>query len=129
MPRSARDAMWFDALVLLARADHLPRGHFQPTPGGWEPAVDVLETEAGLLIVVALPGVRTGDIEVGIGGGVLVVGGVRRWPVPQRPVQVHRIELPHGRFERRLPLPHGSYQLAGQDHVDGCLHLTLRRLG
>jgi hypothetical protein len=29
---------------------------------------------------------------------------------------------------RQLPLPHGAYQLAGQEHTDGCLILTLRRL-
>ncbi len=128
MPRWSRDMMWSEALIVLARTDRLPREAFQPTPSGWEPAIDVLETDAGLLIVVALPGVRPDDTEVGIGGGELLVRGVRRWPVPPRPVQVHRIELPHGRFERRLPLPHGTYQLAGQDHADGCLLLTLHRI-
>jgi len=124
--------MWSEALVVLARADRLPHGVFQPTAVGWEPAVDVLETDAGLLIVVALPGVRPDDVEVGIGlgvgGGELLVRGTRRWPAMQRPARVQRVELPHGRFERRLPLPHGTYQLVGQDHLDGCLHLALRRL-
>jgi len=120
--------MWSQALIVLARTDRLPRDAFRPTPSGWEPAVDVLETDAGLLIVVALPGVRPDDMEIVIGDGELLVRGIRRWPVPQRPVQVHRIELPHGRFERRLPLPQGSYQLTGQDHADGCLLLTLQRV-
>lgn len=128
MPRSGRDVMWSEALIVLARTDRLPRAAFQPTPSGWEPAVDVMETDAGLLIVVALPGVRPDDMEIGIGDGELLVRGIRRWPVPQRPVQVHRIELPHGRFERRLPLPQGTYQLTGQDHADGCLLLTLQRV-
>ncbi len=128
MPRSGRDAMWSEALVVLARTDRLPRGVFQPTAAGWEPAVDVLETEAGLLIVVALPGVRPDEVEVGISAGELLVRGTRRWPTVQRPARVHRVELPHGRFERRLPLPHGAYQLTGQDFADGCLMLTLRRL-
>ena len=128
MPKSGRDAMWSEALIVLARTDRLPRQAFQPTHSGWEPSVDVLENDTGLLIVVALPGVRPDDMEVGIGDGELLVRGVRRWPVPQRPVQVHRIELPHGRFERRLPLPRGTYQLTGQDHADGCLLLTLQRV-
>ena len=128
MPRSGRDAMWSEALVVLARTDRLPREVFLPTAAGWEPAVDVLETEAGLLIVVALPGVRPDDVEVGISAGELLVRGIRRWPTVQRPARVHRVELPHGRFERRLPLPHGAYQLTGQDFADGCLMLTLRRL-
>jgi len=128
MPRSGRDAMWSEALVVLARTDRLRGGVSQPTAAGWEPAVDVLETEAGLLIVVALPGVRPDEVEVGISAGELLVRGTRRWPTVQRPARVHRVELPHGRFERRLPLPHGAYQLTGQDFADGCLMLTLRRL-
>jgi HSP20 family protein len=128
MPRSGRDVMWSQALAVLARTDRLHRDVFQPTATGWEPPIDVLETETGLLIVVALPGVRREDMEVVIGRGELLVRGTRRWPTPQRPVKVHRMELPHGRFERRLPLPTGAYQLMGQDHADGCLVLTLRRL-
>jgi HSP20 family protein len=128
MPRSARDVMWSEALAMLARTDRLHRDAFRPTASGWEPPVDVLETEAGLLVVVALPGVKADDIEVVIGAGEVLVRGTRRWPTLQRPARVHRIELPHGRFERRLPLPAGTFQLSGQDLADGCLLLTLRRL-
>jgi HSP20 family protein len=128
MPRSGRDVMWLEALAVLARTDRLHRDVFQPTAAGWEPPIDVLETDTGLLIVVALPGVSREEIEIVVGQGELLVRGTRRWPTLQRPVRVHRIELPHGRFERRLPLPPGKYQLTGQDHADGCLLLTLRRL-
>jgi HSP20 family protein len=128
MPRSARDVMWSEALAMLARTDRLHRDVFRPTASGWEPPIDVLETEAGLLVVVALPGVKADDIEVVIGAGEVLVRGTRRWPTLQRPARVHRIELPHGRFERRLPLPPGTFQLTGQDLADGCLLLTLRRL-
>ena len=120
--------MWSEALALLARADRTHSETFRPTATGWEPPLDVLETEDGLLVVVALPGVRHDEMEVVIGHGELMVRGTRRWPTRQRPVRVHRIELPHGRFERRLPLPSGAYQLVGQEHQDGCLLLTLRRL-
>jgi HSP20 family molecular chaperone IbpA len=120
--------MWSEALAMLARTDRLHRDVFRPTASGWEPPIDVLETEAGLLVVVALPGVKADDIEVVIGAGEVLVRGTRRWPTLQRPARVHRIELPHGRFERRLPLPPGTFQLTGQDLADGCLLLTLRRL-
>ncbi len=128
MPRSGRDVMWSEALALLARTDRLHRDSFRPTAAGWEPPVDVLETETELLVVVALPGVKADEMEIVVGGGELTVRGTRRWPGLERPARVHRIELPHGHFERRLPLPPGAYQLAGQEHTDGCLLLTLRRL-
>lgn len=129
MSNKSQDLMWAEALIVLSRTDRLPRETFRPTALGWDPAVDVLETAAGLLVVVALPGVRPDETEVGLRDGELLVRGNRRWPATQQAARVHRIELPHGRFERRLPLPHGTYQLVGQDHLYGCLHLMLRRLG
>ena len=128
MPRSIRDVTWSEALAILARSDRVHRAVFRPTVSGWEPPVDVLETETGLLVVVALPGVRRDEMEFVIADGELRVRGTRRWPGPPRPARVHRIELPHGRFDRSLPLPAGTYQLTGHDHTDGCLILTLRRL-
>ena len=129
MARSGRDVMWSEALARLALAERLHRDSFRPTAAGWEPPVDVLETDDGLLIVVALPGIRPDDMEIVIGHGEVTVRGTRRWPDLKRPARVHRIELPHGHFERRLPLPPGTFQLTGQDHADGCLLLTMQRLG
>lgn len=128
MPRSVRDVMWSQALAVLARRNQLEQEGFRPTFGGWEPPMDVLETETELLVVVALPGVRREDMEIIVGGGELLVRGTRRWPSLRRPVRVHRVELPHGQFERRLPLPPGAYQLIAEEHTEGCLLLTLRRL-
>jgi HSP20 family molecular chaperone IbpA len=128
MPRSGVDIMWSEALVVLARAEREQREVFQLTEIGWEPPIDVLETQTGLMVIVALPGVRPDEMETIVGRGELTVRGVRRWPAVQPPARVHRIELPHGRFQRRLPLPDGAYRLAGQEHQDGCLVLTLQRL-
>jgi HSP20 family protein len=128
MPRSGVDFMWSEMLTVRARAELRQREVFQLTEIGWEPPIDVLETEAGLLVIVALPGVRPDEMETVVGRGELTIRGVRHWPELRQPARVHRIELPHGRFERRLPLPLGTYQLVGQDHTDGCLILTLKRL-
>ena len=121
--------MWSEALSLLAGTNDGGRDVFRLTGDGWEPPTDVLETEAGLVVIVALPGVRTDEMEIVIAGGFLTVRGIRRWPALDRPARAHRIELPHGRFERRLSLPQGAYQLVQREHTDGCLILTLRRLG
>jgi HSP20 family molecular chaperone IbpA len=128
MPRAARDVMWSEALAILARADRVTLSAFTPTRSGWEPPIDVLETEAGLIVVVALPGVPRDEMDFGVANNELLVRGTRRWPATQGPARVHRIELPHGRFERRLPLPPGAYQLVDGTHSDGCLIINLRRL-
>jgi HSP20 family protein len=119
--------MWSRALVVLAR-NNQQQEVFRPTIGGWEPPVDVLETEAGLVVVVALPGVRRDEMEIVVGNGELLVRGTRRWPDLERPTRVHRVELPHGRFERQLPLPPGAFRLVSDEYTDGCLLLTLQRL-
>jgi HSP20 family molecular chaperone IbpA len=128
MARTGREELLSDMLAMLARTDRLHRQGFAPSHA-WEPPVDVLETEADLLVVIALPGVAPDEVQIVFAHGELTVRGTRRWPCLQRPARVHRVELPHGRFERRLPLPQGDYQLAHQEHRDGCLILTMRKLG
>jgi len=128
MPGSMIDAMWVQRMATLTRTAFRDGHAFPPATLGWEPPMDVFETEAGLLAIVALPGVRREDIEVVITPAAFSVRGTRRWPRTRHPALVHQVELPHGRFERQLPLPAGKYRLADQDHVDGCLLPTLRRL-
>lgn len=129
MPRDPTEAMWTQALGVLARADRLHREVFRPAQLGWEPPIDLLETEDALMIVAALPGVRAADVDLVIGGGELAIVGQRQLPAGLRSARVHRMELPHGRFERRVVLPPGAYELSGRDLVDGCLIVTLRKLG
>jgi hypothetical protein len=40
---------------------------------------------------------------------------------------VRRLEIPHGRFERRIELPVGSYALDSKEVADGCLVVQLTR--
>lgn len=116
-------------LVLLARTDQPHRQGFGPIVTAWEPPVDILETGTDLIVIIALPGVPSDDIEILVEHGELFVRGTRKWPCLEQPARVHRIELPHGRFERRLPLPPGAYRLVDQEQTDGCVVLTMRKLG
>jgi HSP20 family molecular chaperone IbpA len=50
----------------------------------WEPPVDVLETETGIPMLVAVPGVAPYDVEAVIEGGALVVRGRRALPAELR---------------------------------------------
>lgn len=121
--------MWADALALLARAERAQRDFFQPAPVGWEPPVDLLETAAELVLIAALPGVRPEEVDLVVGDGELAIVGTRRLPSALRGARVHRMELPHGRFERRVPLPPGTYEMTRRDLSDGCLVVVLRKLG
>ncbi len=127
MPRSAANLMWADALAIVARADRLHREFFRPAPTGWEPPVDLLETAEELILVAALPGVRVADVDLVISRSELAIIGTRRLPILLGPTRIHRMELPHGHFERRIALPPGAYELVRRDLVDGCLTIVLRK--
>jgi len=130
----ARDWMWSEALEMLARAERMHRGLFKPVGSkahqqSWEPPVDILETEFEVLALVALPGVDPDSVEAVIDNGELVIGGARTYPRALRTAVIHRLELPQGRFYRRLRLPAGHYSGVRRAVVDGCLVITLQKAG
>ncbi len=124
--------MWAEALELLERAERLQRQFFRlalspaRTPS-WEPPVDLIETEDKLWIMVALPGVAPEQIQVSVDSGTLVISGERPIPARYRDAHIHRLEIPHGRFERRIELPPGHYGFAEQEMAYGCLLIGLHK--
>jgi HSP20 family molecular chaperone IbpA len=125
--------MWGEALEVLERAERLHRHFFQLGASGqpaptWEPPVDVFENPRQFVIVVALPGVAPGQLQVEIDGAAIVVRGQRRQPGAAASAVIHRLELPYGRFERRIELPGQRLQLGERVLADGCLTLTLDKL-
>ncbi|RFA30514.1 heat-shock protein Hsp20 [Alkalilimnicola ehrlichii] len=129
--RDPRIWMWTEACEILERAERMQRSLFQlgPAPSAaWEPPVDVYETDAQVVIVMALPGVAAEHIEIVIDAGTLVVVGARSLPKSLRHAAIHRLEIPFGRFERRIELPRGRYVLEDQQLADGCLVLSLRKV-
>lgn len=129
-----RNWMWSEACEMLARAERLHREFFRPAGlvaqlPAWEPPVDILETEREVLVLVALPGVHPDRVEAAVHGDDLVVAGTRVFPAELRTAIIHRLELPQGRFERRVRLPAGQYSAVRRAAVDGCLLITLQKVG
>lgn len=116
---------------MLARAERLHRQFFQPrhpTPqASWEPPVDVLELADEVLILVALPGIEPDQVEAVIEGDTLLVAGRCLHSPELRAAVIHRLELPQGRFERRIPLPPGRYTAVRRSAANGCLMFSLRK--
>jgi HSP20 family protein len=122
--------MLSEAIDSLARAERLRQQFFslQSTAGAasWEPPIDVLETDREILILVALPGVDPDQVEAVIDNGTLVVSGRRVLPAELRNARIHRLELPQGRFERRIVLPAGRY-VVSRFAINGCVGLRLSK--
>ncbi|MBO0752340.1 MAG: Hsp20/alpha crystallin family protein [Bradyrhizobiaceae bacterium] len=131
MSEFSRGWMWSEAVEILARAERMHRDLFRPTAGRpiptWEPPVDVLETDNEVLVLVALPGVNLEEVETVIEGPYLVVAGSRTLPPELATAVIHRLELPQGRFERRVRLPGGHYGGVRRDAVQGCVLITLQK--
>jgi HSP20 family molecular chaperone IbpA len=124
--------MWRTATEMLDRAEklhrqffQLSRGHTQPS---WEPPVDVFETAREVVVLTVLPGVTAERTSITIENGVLVIRGIRTFPSDLREAAILRLELPQGRYERRVALPPGRYEGARTVLLDGCLVIRLRKL-
>jgi HSP20 family molecular chaperone IbpA len=124
--------MLSNAIETLARAERLHQQflNLQPWAGtrepSWEPPIDVLETDREVLILIALPGVDPDEVIAVIDQGTLVVSGHRVLPTELRNARILRLELPQGRFERRIPLPLGRYTIA-RFAANGCVGLRLAK--
>lgn len=129
--KSRYPSMWAHALEMLEQADRLHRQFFQPgaaTGSAWEPPVDIVEHEDAYHIIVALPGVDASRIRVYFDGAALVVRGDRPLPASCQGGAIRRLEIPYGRFQRRIPIPAGQFELFQQRVENGCLIIGLRPL-
>jgi HSP20 family protein len=123
--------MWAEACELLEQAQRLQRQFFRvgrsvEAEPRWEPPVDVVAYGNEVQVTVALPGVAAENVEVRVdGNGMLQVIAQRPLPLTRHTTALHRLEIPYGRFERRIALPQGRYEMREQACVNGCLVLRL----
>lgn len=79
-------------------------GRESVTSADWAPAVDISETAETYRIDVELTGVDRESVELSLNDGALLIQGER--PVPEEAGRrYHRLERPHGHFQRRFELP------------------------
>ena len=129
--RDPKNQMWAEACAMLKQAEALHRQFFEPSQGAraarWEPPVDVFETERQLWIIAALPGVAPEAVRVEIEGPTLIIAGLRPLPSKGRNANIVRLEIPYGRFERRIALS-PRLRLSERELANGCLVLTFAKL-
>ena len=129
--RDPKNQMWAEACAMLKQAEQLHRQFFEPSQGAraarWEPPVDVFETERQLWIITALPGVAPEAVRVEIEGPTLIIAGLRPLPSKGRNANIVRLEIPYGRFERRITLS-PRLRLSERKLANGCLVLTFAKL-
>jgi HSP20 family protein len=87
---------------LLQEAMGLPESEVEV--GEWQPAVDIVETDASILILVELPGFSAADVTVEVKGQLLVLSGLKPKPPPGESFKFHCLERSQGRFGREIQL-------------------------
>lgn len=131
-PADSHAWMLTQAVELLQGAHRLHRQFFQLGRSGdvprWEPPVDMYGDEQLLRLLIALPGVTPERLDVRLEQQVLVVYGERSLAADFAAGSILQLEIPYGRFERRVLLPHSDYSVADMLLQNGCLRLTLERL-
>ena len=69
--------------------------------------------------------------DLGVEPAGVTISALRAFPCRGDTTQVHRIEIPYGRFERRIGLPladpYAGLELAGKELADGVLTLVFRK--
>jgi HSP20 family molecular chaperone IbpA len=121
--------MWVQACEALDHAERLQRQFLRYTGPGvdaaiWEPPVDIHETRNGLSVLFALPGVVPEEIEVTLEPNALTLSARRPLALSNHDSIIRRLEIPHGRFVRRVPLP-GRMRVVETRYVNGLLEVRL----
>jgi HSP20 family protein len=127
--------MWVEACEVLDRAERLQRqflrylGPAGPDAAVWEPPVDIQETADGLILLFTLPGVAPEEISLRLEPTELTVSARRPLKLAHPEAVIRRLEIPHGRFLRRIPLTGVPLTLASSRYEHGCLEVRLTRAG
>jgi len=71
--------------------------------GEWQPAIDVVETPAAILILAELPGFAAADLRIEARGTRILISGTKSTALPDaKNIKFHCLERGHGRFSREI---------------------------
>ncbi len=94
--------------------------------GGWQPSVDIYESEDQIYVYADLAGVVGDTLRVVVEGQRLKISGVRQLPAHQSIACIHQLEIELGGFQRTVVLP-SAVDIEGVDsaYTNGILVVTL----
>jgi HSP20 family protein len=102
----------FESLFLISRfqaeldrlfQEAMQIGENDPPLGEWQPAIDIVETPAAVLILVEVPGFSAADLRIEVRGTRIVISGIKSTSLPDaQRIKFHCLERGHGRFTRDI---------------------------
>lgn len=126
------DWMWAQASDLLDQAERMQRQMFHLAAPNhewvtWQPPVNVFENEQELIVIVALPGVPQDKVEIVPAPGELLIRALCPFPFANDQKAVCRLEIPYGRFERRIAIPAVRPDTLRREFRDGYLIMQFEK--
>lgn len=72
----------------------------------FEPATDLFEINDKIFLILEIPGVKKKDLSIAVGPTmVLIYGRKRRMELMKEGTSFYNLEIPYGRFKKRIYLP------------------------
>ncbi len=100
------------------------------SPGiGWNPDVDIVETDNDIIVKAEIPGVDPKDIDISIMDGMLTIKGEKKEEREDSGKSYHRVERSYGSFTRKIDLPaHVKIDEVEAKDCQGVLEITLPKM-
>lgn len=96
----------FERLFRMFETPYDTLAEFKPTTGGWNPTLEVSQTDNHLIVNVELPGVDKNDMEITVEGDLLTVAGHKEDLREEKLENVFHSERKYGEFKRIVSLPY-----------------------
>jgi HSP20 family protein len=117
-------------LLEMLMSEHTPAKHKikMKTSFGWEPPMNVFETDAEFIVIMDISGMERSDITVVTDGNIVRISGVRKDLIPPGKKQFHSLEIQVGPFQRLIgiPVPVDSQSLSTR-YANGLLEIRLQK--
>lgn len=117
-------------LLEMLMSEHTPAKHKIKVKAGfgWNPPMDVFETETEFVVIMDIAGVDRREISVFTDGSILTIQGVRNEISPPGRKQFYKMEIQVGPFQRliRIPVPVDGRSIF-TNYSNGLLEIRLKR--
>ena len=117
-------------LLEMLMSEHTPAKHQikMKTNFGWEPPMDVFDTDFEFVVIMDIAGMKREDINIVTDGNVLRIGGVRKDLIPEGKKQFHSLEIQVGPFQRLIGIPVEVDRNSVSTHyANGLLEIRLKK--
>jgi HSP20 family protein len=117
-------------LLEMLMSEHTPAKHQikMKTSFGWEPPMDVFDTDTEFVVLMDISGMERREISVFTDGNVLRITGVRRDLLPPGRKQFHSLEIQVGPFQRLIGIPVPvDVDSVSTHYSNGLLEIRLKR--